>query len=180
MEAHQHVLSHRLGQNAAFLLDVAADSILQLGYLCRGRIKEGDRDTTFWGRDAGPYGAEAERRQDGIRLAQEALDTLCITSTRHLEILQPLPGDGQLLHLPLHQLLLPYRQSGLLVPQTSLRGVSIELVSQDLDTGVLQTFTLPVKLGLAPVEAGLVGTQSLELAAERDLVQLLTLQQPPL
>jgi hypothetical protein len=30
------------------------------------------------------------------------------------------------------------------------------------------------------VEAGLVGTQSLELAAERDLVQLLPLQQLPL
>jgi hypothetical protein len=53
-------------------------------------------------------------------------------------------------------------------------------VSQDLDTGVLQTFTLPVKLGLTSVEAGLAGTQSLELAAERDLVQLLLLQQPPL
>jgi hypothetical protein len=72
------------------------------------------------------------------------------------------------------------RQSGLLVPQTSLPGVSIELASQDLDTGVLQTFTLLVKLGLASVEAGLVGTQSLELAAECDLVQLLPLQQSPL
>jgi hypothetical protein len=39
---------------------------------------------------------------------------------------------------------------------------------------------LPVKLGLAPVEAGLAGTQSLELVAERDLVKLLTLQQLPL
>jgi hypothetical protein len=46
-EAHQHVLGHRLGQSAAFLLDAAADSILQLGYLCPGRIKEGDRDATF-------------------------------------------------------------------------------------------------------------------------------------
>jgi hypothetical protein len=83
------VLSHRLGQSAAFLLDAAADSILQLGYLCRGRIKEGDRA-------ASPDGAEAEGGQDGIRLAQEAPDTLCITSTSRLEILQPLPGDGQL------------------------------------------------------------------------------------
>jgi hypothetical protein len=99
---------------------------------------------------------------------------------RRLEILQPLPGDGQLLHLPLRQLPLPCRQSSLLVPQTSLPGVSIKLASQDLDTGVLQTFMLPVKLGLAPVEAGLTGTQSLELAVERDLIQLLTLQQPPL
>jgi hypothetical protein len=38
---------------------------------------------------------------------------------------------------------------------------------------------LPVKLGLTSVEAGLVGTQSLELTAERDLVQLLLLQQLP-
>jgi hypothetical protein len=90
---------------------------------------------------------------------------LCITSTRRLEILQPLLGDGQLLHLPLRQLPLPCRQSGLLVPQTILPGVSIKLASQDLDTGVLQTFTLPVKLGLASVEARLTGTQSLELAA---------------
>jgi hypothetical protein len=67
-----------------------------------------------------------------------------------------------------------------MVPQTSLPGVSIELMSQDLDTGVLQTFTLPVKLGLASVEAGLTGTQSLKLTAERDPVQLLPFQQSPL
>jgi hypothetical protein len=60
-EAHQHVLGHRLGQSAAFLLDAAADSILQLGYLCRGRVKEGDRGATFWSCTAGPDGAEAER-----------------------------------------------------------------------------------------------------------------------
>jgi hypothetical protein len=169
------VLGHRLGQSATFLLDAAADSILQLGYLCRGRIWEGDHDATFWGRAVGSDGAEAEGGQDGIRLAQEAPNTLCITSTRRLEILQPLPGDGKLLHLPLRQLPLPCCQSGLLVLQTSLLGVSIELASQDLDTGVLQTFTLPVKLGLASVEAGLVGTQILELTAERDPVQLLPL-----
>jgi hypothetical protein len=68
-EAHQHVLGHRLGQSAAFLLDAAADSILQMGYLCRGRIKEGDRDAIFGGHAAGPDGAEAEGGQDGIRLA---------------------------------------------------------------------------------------------------------------
>jgi hypothetical protein len=61
VEAHQHVLGHRLGQSTAFLLDAAADSILQLGYLCRGRVKEGDRSATFWGRAAGLDGAEAER-----------------------------------------------------------------------------------------------------------------------
>jgi hypothetical protein len=174
------VLGHRLGQSTAFLLDTAADSILQLGYLCPGRIKERDHDTAFWGRVLGPDRAEAEGGQDGIRLAQEAPDTLWITSTRHLEILQPLPSDDQLLHLPLRQLSLLCCQSSLPAPQTSLPGVSVELASQDLDTGVLQTFTLPVKLGLASVEAGLAGTQSLELAAERDLVQLLRIQQLPL
>jgi hypothetical protein len=179
-EAHQHVLGHRLGQSATFLLDEAADSILQMGYLCRGRIKEGDRDAIFGGRAAGLDGAEAEGSQDGIRLAQEAPDTLCITSMSRLEILQPLPGDGQLLHLPLLQLLLPRRQSGLLVPQTSLPGISIELASQDLDAGVLESFTLPIKLGLTSLETGLTGTQSLELAVERDPIQLLPLQQPPL
>jgi hypothetical protein len=55
------VLGHRLGQSAAFLLDAAADSILKLGYLCRDRVKKGDRSATFWGRAAGPDGAEAER-----------------------------------------------------------------------------------------------------------------------
>jgi hypothetical protein len=60
-EAHQHVLGHCLGQSAAFLFDAAANSILQLGYLCRGRVKEGDRSATFWGRAAGLDGAEAER-----------------------------------------------------------------------------------------------------------------------
>jgi hypothetical protein len=81
------VLSHRLGQSAAFLLDAAANSILQMGYLCRGRIKEGGRDAIFGGRAAGPDGAEAEGGQDGIRLAQEAPDMLCITSTSRLKIL---------------------------------------------------------------------------------------------
>jgi hypothetical protein len=141
-----------------------------MGYLCRGRIKEGDHDAIFGGRAAGPDGAEAEGGQDGIRLAQEALDTLCITSTSRLEILQPLPGDGELLHLPLRQLPLPRCQSGLLVPQTSLPGISIDLTSQDLDAGVLESFTLPVELGLVSLETGLAGTQSLELAAERDPV----------
>jgi hypothetical protein len=169
------VLSHHLGQSAAFLLDTAADSILQLGYLCPGGIKERDHDAAFWGRVPGPDRAEAEGGLDGIRLAQEDPDTLCITSTRRLEILQPLPGDGQLLHLSLL-----CRQSSLLVPQTGLPGVSVELAGQNLDTGVLQTFMLPVKLSLATVEARLVGTQSLKLAAERDIIQLLPLQQLPL
>jgi hypothetical protein len=136
---------------------------------------ERDHDAAFWGRVPGPDRAEAEGGQDGIRLAQEAPDKLCITSMRRLEILQPLSSDGQLLHLPLHQPPLPCRQSSLLVPQTGLLGVSVELTGQDLDTGVLQTFTLPVKLGLATVEAGLVGTQSLKLTAERDIIQLLPL-----
>jgi hypothetical protein len=174
------VLGHRLGQSAAFLLDTAADSILQLEYLCPGRIKERDHDATFWGNVPGPDRAEAEGGQDSIRLAQEAPDTLCLTSMRRLEILQPLPGDGQLLHLPLHQLQLPCYQSSLLIPQTGVPSFIVELADQDLGTGVLQTFTLPVKLSLVTVEAGLAGTQSLKLATERDIVQLLPLQQLPL
>jgi hypothetical protein len=40
-EAHQHVLSHRLGQSAAFLLDTAADSILQLDIFAPAESRRG-------------------------------------------------------------------------------------------------------------------------------------------
>jgi hypothetical protein len=58
-------------------------------------------------------------------------------STRCLEILQPLLGDGQLLHQSLRQLPLLCRQSGLLVPQTGLLTIGVELTGQDLGAGVL-------------------------------------------
>jgi hypothetical protein len=89
-------------------------------------------------------------------------------------------GDDQLLHLPLCQLPLPGRQSGLLVPQPGILGIRVELTGQDLGTGILQSFLLLLKVGLMLVEEGLVGAQGLELAPEGDVVQLLPLLQQPL
>jgi hypothetical protein len=39
-EAHQHVLGHCLCQSVALLLQTAANSLLQLGYLCLSRVKK--------------------------------------------------------------------------------------------------------------------------------------------
>jgi hypothetical protein len=89
-------------------------------------------------------------------------------------------GDGQLLHLALRLLLLPGHQSGLLVPQPGLPTIRIELTGQDLGTGVLQSFLLPLEVGLTTVEAGLAGAQDLELTTEGDVVQLIPLLQLPL
>jgi hypothetical protein len=46
-EAHQHVVSHRLCQSTAFLLQAAADSLLQLGYLPPDQVKKRKYDTSF-------------------------------------------------------------------------------------------------------------------------------------
>jgi hypothetical protein len=100
-EAYQHVLGHCLCQSVALLLQKAADSLLHLGYLCLGRVKKREHDASFWCHVPGLDRAEAEGRQGSIRLAQEAPEMLRPASVRCLEILQPLPGDGQLLHLPL-------------------------------------------------------------------------------
>jgi hypothetical protein len=54
-----------------------------------------------------------------------------------LEVLQPILGDGQLVHLPLHQLLFLGRQFDLLVPQDGLPTISVELPGQDMGTSVL-------------------------------------------
>jgi hypothetical protein len=70
-------------------------------------------------------------------LAQEAPDTLSVTSSGGTEVFQSLLGGDQLQHLALRQLPLLGRQSGLLVPQPSLLGICIELTGQDLGTGVL-------------------------------------------
>jgi hypothetical protein len=115
-EAHQHVLSHRMCQSAALLLHIATDSLLQLGYLCPSRVKMRKHDASFWCCLPGLDRVEAEGRQGSIHLAQEPPDKLRVASTRRLEMLQPLPGDGQLQHLMLCQLPLPRRQSSLLVP----------------------------------------------------------------
>jgi hypothetical protein len=66
-------------------------------------------------------------------------------------------GDDQLMYLPLHQLPLPHRQSGLVVPQIGLPTISVELTGQDLGVGILQSFTLLVKVALTTVEGGLAG-----------------------
>jgi hypothetical protein len=84
------------------------------------------------------------------------------------------------MHLPLHQLSLSGRQCGLLVPQTSLPAIGVELAGQDLGTGILQSFPLLFKVGIATIEAGLTGTQDLELVAKGDVVQLFPLLQLPL
>jgi hypothetical protein len=50
----------------------------------------------------------------------------------------PVPfGYDQLLHLALHQLLLPGHQFDLLVPQPGLPAIRVELAGQDLGTTVL-------------------------------------------
>jgi hypothetical protein len=84
------------------------------------------------------------------------------------------------MHLPLRQLQLPGRQSGLLVRQPSISGIRIELTGQDLGTGVLQSFLLLIEVNLTAVEAGLADAQGLELTPEGDVVQLLPLLQQPL
>jgi hypothetical protein len=62
---------------------------------------------------------------------------LSITSSGAPEVFQALLGDDQLLHLLLHQLPLSGRQLSLLVSQTGILGIRIELTSQDLGTDVL-------------------------------------------
>jgi hypothetical protein len=121
-----------------------------------------------------PDRVEAKGCQSSVCLAQEAPDTLSVTSSGGPEVFQALLGDDQLLHLPL-----PGRQSGLLVPLPDIPGIRIELTGQDLGTDVLQSFLLSLKVGLTAVEAGLTGAQGLELASEGDVVQLLPLLQQP-
>jgi hypothetical protein len=136
-EAHQHVVSHCLCQSATLLLQAAADSLLQLGYLPPGRVKKREHNACLWCHVPVLDRAEAEGCQSSIGLAQETPDALRFTSVRCLEIIYPLLGDGQLLHLLLHQLPLLRCQSGLLVPQTGLLTIIVELMGQDLGAGVL-------------------------------------------
>jgi hypothetical protein len=53
-------------------------------------------------------------------------------------------------------------------------------VGQDLGTGVLQSFLLPLEVSLMMIEAGLTGAQDLELTAKGDVIQLFPLLQLPL
>jgi hypothetical protein len=67
-----------------------------------------------------------------------------------------------------------------LVPQVDLLAISVELTGQNLGTGVLQSFPLPLEVGLTMLEANLTGAQDLELATEGDVLQLFPLLQLPL
>jgi hypothetical protein len=176
-EAHQHVVSHCLCQSIVFLLQAAADSLLQLGYLPPDQVKKRKYDASFRCRVPSPDRVEAKGCQSSICLAQDALDTLSVASSGGWEVLQFILGDGQLLHLALHQLPLLGCQFGLLVPQPGLPAIRIELTGQNLVTDVLQSFQLPLEVGLMMVEAALTGAQDLELATEGDVVQLLPLLQ---
>jgi hypothetical protein len=120
-------------------------------------------------------GVYAKGCQSSVCLAQEAPDALSISSSGGLEVLQPLLGDDQLLHLPL-----PGHHPILLVPQTGLPAICVELAGQDLGTTVLQSFPLPLEVNLMTVEAGLTGAQDLELTAVGDVVHLFPLLQLPL
>jgi hypothetical protein len=138
----------------AFLLQAAADSLLQQGYFPPCRVKKGKYDADFRCRDPSPDRAEVKGRQSNVCLSQEAPDTMFVASSGGPEVFQALLGDDQLLHLPL-----PGRQSGLLVPQP----------------GILQSFLLPLKVGLTAVEASLTCAQGLKLSLEGDVVQLFPL-----
>jgi hypothetical protein len=136
-EAHEHVVDHRLCQGAALLLQATTNGLFQLGYLPPHRVKKWEHDASLCCHVPSPDRAEAEGCQSGVCLAQEAPDVLSISNSGGLEVLQPLLGDDQLLHLPLHQLPLPGCQSGLLVHQAGLPAIGVELPGQDLGTGVL-------------------------------------------
>jgi hypothetical protein len=90
-------------------------------------------------------------------------------------VLQSLLSNSQLLHLPP-----PGHQFGLLVPQSSLPTIDVELAGQDLGTDILQSFSLPFEVSITTIEAGLAGTQDLKLTAEGDAIQLFPLLQLPL
>jgi hypothetical protein len=151
-----------------------------LGYFPPGRVKKGKYDAGFRCHVPSPDRVEAKGCRSSVCLAQEALDTLSIASSGGPEVFQSLLGDDQLLHLALRQLLLLGRQSGLLIPQPDLPGIRIELACQDLGTGILQSFLLPLEVGLTTVEAGLAGAHGLGLTPEGDVVQLFPLLQQPL
>jgi hypothetical protein len=113
-------------------------------------------------------------------LAQEAADTLSITSSGGPEVFQTLQGDDQLLHLLLHQLPLSGSQLSLMVSQLGISGIRVELTGQDLGTDILQSLLLSLEVSLMAVEPGLAGDMDLKLSLEGDVVQLLPLLHQPL
>jgi hypothetical protein len=164
----------------AFLLQAAADRLLQLEYFPPCQVQKGKYDTGFWCRVPTPDRAEAEGRQSSVCLAQEAPDMLSVPSSGGSEVFQALLVNDQLLHLPLHQLPLPGHQLSLLVSQSGIPGIHVELTGQDLGTDVLQSLLLSLEVGLTVVEARLAGAQGLELSSEGVVIQLLPLLQQPL
>jgi hypothetical protein len=85
-----------------FLLQKAADSLLQLGYFLPCRVKKGKYDAGFRCRVPSPDRVEAKGHQSSVCLAQEALDTLFVASSGGPEVFQSVLGHDQLLHLHLH------------------------------------------------------------------------------
>jgi hypothetical protein len=87
-----------------------------------------------------------------------------------VELLQSLPSSGQLLHLPLGQLLLPLCQLHRPGVQVGLPDVSSKLTGHDHEVGILQSFLPRFKGCLVAVEAGQVGGKGFNLVAKLDVV----------
>jgi hypothetical protein len=131
-------------------------------------------------RVSSPDRVEAKGRQSSVCLAQEALDTLSVTSSGGPKVFQALLGDDQLLHLSLHQLPLPGRQFYLRSLSSVSRASALSSRARIWARASSRASLLLLKVGLTAVEAGLAGAQDLELSPEGDVVQLLPLLQQPL
>jgi hypothetical protein len=81
------VVGHCLCQSTALLLQAAANSLLQLGYLPPDRVKKRENDASLWCCVPIPDKAEAEGCQSSVCLAQETLDAMHFPISRCLEIL---------------------------------------------------------------------------------------------
>jgi hypothetical protein len=125
------------GRTQPLLLQSATDDLLQLGHLGTNRVKERKHDADLLCRKHRVDRAEAEGYQGGLGLAQEVPDSSCLTNPGCLELLQPLLSNGQLLHLPLDQPLLPFCQLRHPIVQVSLLDVRSKLMSSHLEAGIL-------------------------------------------
>jgi hypothetical protein len=70
----------------AFLLQVAADRLLYLGYFPPCKVQKGKYDAGFRYRVSSPDRAEAKGRQSNVCLAQKALETMSVTSSGDPEV----------------------------------------------------------------------------------------------
>jgi hypothetical protein len=77
----------------AFLLQAIANSLLQLGYFPPCQVQKGKYDANFRYRVSSPDRVEAKGCQSSVFLAQEAPDTLSVTSSGGLKVFQALLGD---------------------------------------------------------------------------------------